>query len=112
GIGTRDECLFPANNFMGQEPGSEDEIKAFCQKNYGVSFPMFSKIDVKGKDIHPLYQFLTEKERNGNVEADVSWNFQKFLIGKDGTVRTSFSPKTRVTAPEVKEMINALLKEG
>ena len=103
---------FPANNFMGQEPGTEDEIKSFCQKNYGVTFPMFSKIEVKGKDIHPLYQFLTEEERNGKVDADVSWNFQKFLIGKDGTVRASFSPRTKVTEPEVREMINTLLEEG
>ena len=67
---------FPANNFAGQEPGTDDEIESFCQKNYGVSFPMFSKISVKGDDIHPLYQFLTDKEKNGVMDSKVKWNFQ------------------------------------
>jgi glutathione peroxidase len=92
---------FPANNFMGQEPGSNTEIKQFCTSKYAVTFPMFSKISVKGKDIAPLYAYLTEKPQNGAVDAPVTWNFQKFLIGKDGKVITSFSPKTKVTEPEV-----------
>lgn len=102
---------FPANNFMGQEPGSSEEIAEFCQKNYGVSFDMFEKISVKGKDIHPLYQFLTKKELNGSVEASVSWNFQKFLINKKGEVVTSFSPRTTVYEDEVIKAINAELKK-
>jgi glutathione peroxidase len=102
---------FPANNFMGQEPGSSKEIAEFCQKNYGVSFDMFEKISVKGKDIHPLYQFLTKKELNGSTEAPVSWNFQKFLINKKGEVVTSFSPRTTVYEDEVIKAINAELKK-
>ncbi len=102
---------FPANNFMGQEPGSSEEIAEFCQKNYGVSFDMFEKISVKGKDIHPLYQFLTKKELNGSTEASVSWNFQKFLINKKGEVVTSFSPRTTVYEDEVIKAINAELKK-
>ena len=103
---------FPANNFMGQEPGTEEEIMAFCEKNYGVTFPMFSKIEVKGKDIHPLYDFLTHKGKNGNVDSDVSWNFQKFLIGKDGTVRESISPRQSVLDTDIRKMIDALRAEG
>jgi glutathione peroxidase len=102
---------FPANNFMGQEPGSSSDIAEFCQKNYGVSFDMFEKISVKGKDIHPLYQFLTSKELNGSTEASVSWNFQKFLINKNGEVVTSFSPRTTVYEDEVIKVINAELSK-
>ena len=76
---------FPCNQFMGQEPGSNAEIKSFCQKNYGVTFLMAEKIDVKGKNQHPLYQWLTQKEKNGVENSTVSWNFNKFLIGADGT---------------------------
>jgi glutathione peroxidase len=75
---------FPANNFMGQEPGSNEEIKEFCSVNYGVTFPMMEKISVKGKDIHPLYQWLTSKEENGVLDAKVKWNFQKFMIDESG----------------------------
>src|SRR5210317_910955 len=70
---------FPANNFMWQEPGTNEEIKAFCAVNYGVSFPMMSKISVKGKNQHPIYKFLTKKEVNGVKDSSVSWNFQKYL---------------------------------
>lgn len=87
---------FPANNFLSQEPGTDEEISQFCSLNYGVSFPMFSKISVKGKDIDPLYQYLTQKEENGVLDASVSWNFQKFLINKNGVLVASFSPKTTV----------------
>ena len=87
---------FPANNFLSQEPGTDEDIKQFCSLNYGVSFPMFSKISVKGKDIDPLYQYLTQKEENGVLDASVSWNFQKFLINKNGVLVASFSPKTTV----------------
>jgi glutathione peroxidase len=102
---------FPANNFMGQEPGSDSKIKEFCTKKFEVSFPMFSKISVKGKDIHPLYQYLTSKEKNGNLDAPVSWNFQKFLIGKDGRVIKSISPSQKVTENAVINSIEKLLKK-
>lgn len=75
---------FPANNFLHQEPGTNDEIKEFCLKNYGVSFPMMEKISVKGNDIHPLYEWLTQKEKNGIMDAPVKWNFQKFMIDENG----------------------------
>lgn len=75
---------FPANNFMEQEPGTNEEILEFCQVNYGVSFPMMAKISVKGQDIDPLYQWLTTKELNGKTDAEIAWNFQKFLIDEDG----------------------------
>ncbi len=84
---------FPANNFGGQEPGSDEEIKSFCQKNYGVSFPMMSKISVKGDDKHPLYQFLTMKAKNGVEDAEVSWNFQKFLIDENGNYVAMVPPQ-------------------
>jgi glutathione peroxidase len=75
---------FPANNFLWQEPGTNAEIKEFCTKNYGVTFPMMSKISVKGKDMDPLYRWLTSKEENGVMDAPVKWNFQKFLIDEQG----------------------------
>lgn len=85
---------FPANNFMEQEPGTNDEIKEFCQLNYGVSFPMMSKISVKGDDIHPLYQWLTQKSKNGKMDSEVSWNFQKYMIDENGMLVDYASPKT------------------
>lgn len=84
---------FPANNFMGQEPGSNEEIATFCKANYDVTFPMMSKISVKGKDMHPIYQFLTQKSQNGLEDSDVQWNFQKYLIGTDGKLVRVVSPK-------------------
>lgn len=75
---------FPANNFLWQEPGSDNEIKEFCSLNYGVTFQMMSKISVKGKDIHPIYKWLTGKSDNGVMDAPVKWNFQKFLIDENG----------------------------
>ncbi len=86
---------FPANNFMGQEPGSDQEISTFCQKNYGVSFPMMAKISVKGKDMHPVYQFLTQKAKNGLEDNDVQWNFQKYLIDEEGHLVKVISPRTQ-----------------
>ena len=85
---------FPANNFMGQEPGSNENIAAFCQKNYGVSFPMMSKISVKGKDMHPIYQFLTQKAKNGLEDNQVQWNFQKYLLDEEGFLVKVISPQT------------------
>ena len=102
---------FPANNFMGQEPGTNAQIKAFCQKEYAVTFPMFSKISVKGKDIDPLYRFLTTKAENGVMDAEVRWNFQKFLVGKNGQVIASVSPRTSVNdAAVLKQIEEALAK--
>ena len=75
---------FPANNFMSQEPGSNSEIKEFCLTNYNVTFPMMAKISVKGKDIHPLYEWLTSKEQNGVMDSNVKWNFQKYMIDENG----------------------------
>ncbi len=77
---------FPANNFMGQEPGTNAEIKEFCTSKYEVTFPMMAKISVKGKDIDPLYKWLTSKDQNGVLDAPVKWNFQKFMISEDGQV--------------------------
>lgn len=85
---------FPANNFGGQEPGTDEQIAAFCEKNYGVTFPMMSKISVKGKDIHPVYKFLTEKEKNGLEDSEVQWNFQKYLIDEEGHVAKVIPPQT------------------
>jgi glutathione peroxidase len=86
---------FPANNFMGQEPGSNEEIAEFCQANYGVTFPMMEKISVQGKDMHPVYEFLTKKELNGHSDSKVEWNFQKYLISEEGYLVEVFSPRTK-----------------
>ena len=85
---------FPANNFLSQEPGSNEQIKSFCTDEYGVSFPMMSKISVKGDDMHPLYQWLTEKDKNGLEDSSVSWNFQKYLIDENGKLVKVVSPRT------------------
>ncbi len=77
---------FPANNFMKQEPGTNEEIKEFCTKNYGVTFPMMAKISVKGEDIEPIYKWLTIKDINGVMDSKVKWNFQKYLIDEDGNL--------------------------
>ena len=84
---------FPCNQFGGQEPGSEEEIGEFCQKNYGVSFPMFSKVDVNGANEHPLFSWL-KSERGGLLGKRIKWNFTKFLIGRDGAVIGRYSPQT------------------
>lgn len=85
---------FPSNNFMFQEPGNNQDIANFCEKNYGVTFPMMSKVDVKGKKQAKIYQFLTKKIYNGTVSSSVKWNFQKFLIDENGYVVKSVAPKT------------------
>ena len=100
----------PANNFAGQEPGSDSEIKTFCSTKYGVTFPMFSKISVKGQDQHPLYKWLTSKTENGKSDAEVTWNFQKFVIGKNGEWLASISPRTSVTDKEFLALIDKSLK--
>lgn len=101
---------FPANNFLGQEPLNNADIKTFCTKNYGVSFPLFEKISVKGKDIHPLYHYLTEKSENGVVEAPVKWNYQKFIIDKNGKVYSSVAPRTSVNDQDFLQSIDDLIK--
>ena len=96
---------FPANNFLGQEPGSNEQIASFCSINYGVTFPMMSKISVKGKNMHPLYQFLTQTSKNGVEDSKVKWNFQKYLIGRDGKLEKVIDPKTLPSSDEVTQWI-------
>lgn len=86
---------FPANNFANQEPGTDDDIAEFCEKNYGVTFLMMSKISVKGDDIHPLYQWLTQKSKNGKMDSEVAWNFQKYLIDENGQLVDMVEPKVK-----------------
>jgi glutathione peroxidase len=93
---------FPANNFGAQEPGTNQEIKEFCTVNYGVTFPVMEKISVKGDDISPIYKWLTQKIENGKDDAEVTWNFQKFLIDENGNWIKSFSPRT---SPDNEEII-------
>lgn len=94
---------FPANDFMKQEPGTSKEIAEFCTKNYGVTFPMMEKISVKDKEMAPIYKFLTSKEMNGLQDSKVKWNFQKYLIGKDGKLEKVIDPGTK---PYDDEIIN------
>jgi glutathione peroxidase len=86
---------FPANNFMRQEPGTNDEIIEFCKSNYGVTFQMMSKISVKGNDMHPVYTWLTQKEKNKEIDSSVKWNFQKYLIDKNGKLVAVHYSKTK-----------------
>lgn len=90
---------FPSNQFLNQEPGSDEEINSICKLNYGVTFPMFSKIDVNGKSAHPLFRYLT-KEAPGMLNYKVKWNFTKFLIDKEGKVINRYAPKTEPEAIE------------
>mgnify|MGYP000179474680 CR=1 FL=1 len=92
---------FPANNFGSQEPGSNSQIASFCQKNYGVTFPMMAKISVKGNDMHPVYQFLTQKTKNGLEDSSVQWNFQKYLINSNGELEKVIAPSTLPTDAEI-----------
>ena len=96
---------FPANNFLNQEPGSNADIKEFCTSSYGVSFPMMAKISVKGKDMHPLYQWLTQKEKNGKEDAPVKWNFQKFMIDENGQWVDVARPKVKPDAAQITDWI-------
>nr|WP_243832967.1 glutathione peroxidase [Meridianimaribacter flavus] len=92
---------FPANNFGGQEPGTNTEIASFCKQNYGVTFPMMGKISVKGDDMHEVYTFLTEKSKNGLEDSEVAWNFQKYLIDENGHLAKVISPRTLPTDESV-----------
>ncbi|WP_018932033.1 glutathione peroxidase [Gracilibacillus lacisalsi] len=97
---------FPCNQFMNQEPGSSEEAEEYCRLNYGVSFPMFAKIDVRGKNAHPLFQHLT-KEAPGIISDQIKWNFTKFLIDENGTVVKRYAPKTE--PKEIENDIKELL---
>lgn len=92
---------FPANDFMSQEPGTDQEIQQFCKLNYGVSFPMMSKISVKGKEMAPIYQFLTQKAKNGKEDSKVEWNFQKYLIDENGHLVKVISPRVLPDDPSI-----------
>lgn len=102
---------FPANNFAHQEPGTDEQIKAFCTSKYGVTFDMFSKISVKGNDIDPLYKDLTSTAKDGAFGGSIKWNFTKFLVGRDGHVVARFESKIKPDAPKVvKEIEEQLAK--
>jgi len=92
---------FPSNDFLNQDPGTDEEIAAFCTLNYGVKFPMFSKISVKGRSIHPLYNYLTSSDTNPDFSGRITWNFNKFLIGRDGTILARFPSKTGPDDPKL-----------
>ena len=98
---------FPCNQFMGQEPGTNEEIKQFCSSKYNVTFPLFDKIDVNGANRHPLYVALAGKD--SPFAGDIKWNFGKFLIGKDGKILKRFEPKTTPDAPEVTKAVETAL---
>lgn len=98
---------FPANNFGQQEPGTNVEIKEFCSANFHVTFPMFSKISVKGEDIHPLYKLLTEPESNPKFAGEITWNFNKFLIDKQGNITARFESGDQ---PESEKVVNTIMQ--
>lgn len=97
---------FPANNFLGQEPGSDKQIKEFCSLKYKTTFPLFSKISVKGKDMHPLYQYLT---KGSGFDGDISWNFNKFLVDPSGRVVARFGSRVDPLSPELTQKLEAIL---
>jgi glutathione peroxidase len=100
---------FPANEFGAQEPGSNEQIKEFCATRYQVKFDMFAKVKVKGSGIDPLFLYLTSKETNAPFSGDIKWNFNKFLIGRDGRVVARFEPQVEPTSPQVKQAIEKAL---
>jgi len=100
---------FPANNFGAQEPGTNEEIVEFCRINYGVKFPIFSKISVKGEDKHPLYKYLTERETNPEFGGEIKWNFNKFLIGRDGKIIARFESADKPEDAKVTKAIEGAL---
>ncbi|MXS72891.1 glutathione peroxidase [Chryseobacterium binzhouense] len=97
---------FPANNFGGQEPGSNVEIGAFCQKNYGVTFPLASKVSVKGDDTAPIFKYLSDKNLNGVKDTDIQWNFTKFLVDENGKLIESFPSKVKPTDEAITKYFN------
>ena len=96
---------FPANNFGGQEPGSDSEIQDFCKANFGVSFPMASKVSVKGSDMAPIYKWLTSKAENGVLDAEVGWNFGKFLLDENGKLLQYFPSKVKPDSDEILKFV-------
>jgi glutathione peroxidase-family protein len=100
---------FPANNFMHQEPGTEADIKSFCSTTYGITFPMFSKVSVKGKDIDPLYAFLTNKETDPEFAGKISWNFNKFLVDRKGDVVARFDSKDDPLGDKIPRKVGEVL---
>ena len=101
---------FPCNQFGSQEPGSAEEIRKFCSKNYGVTFPMFSKVNVNGSDACPLYQHLKSLDTKPTGSGEISWNFEKFLLNRTGEVIARYEPRTKPDAPEVIQAIEAELR--
>jgi glutathione peroxidase len=101
---------FPANNFMGQEPGTNEEIKQFCALKYNVTFPLFAKISVKGEDKHALYKFLTDKTTNPEFGGEISWNFNKFLVDRNGKIIARFSSGDKPEGEKVTQAIEMALK--
>jgi len=101
---------FPANNFMEQEPGTNEEIKTFCSRKYNVKFPLYSKISVKGDDKAPLYQFLTDTTANPKTGGEIKWNFTKFLVDRNGKVIARFESPVKPDSPEVTAAIEKALK--
>ena len=101
---------FPANNFMAQEPGTNEEIKTFCSTKYNVKFPLYSKISVKGDDKAPLYQFLTDTSANPKTGGEIKWNFTKFLVDRNGKVIARFESPVKPESPEVTSAIEKALK--
>lgn len=99
---------FPANNFGGQEPGSDEEIMEFCEINYGVNFPLFSKVSVKGEDIHPLFERLTNTE-NEDFTGEINWNFEKFVVGRNGNLIRRFKSNDKPMGSEITSTIEGLL---
>jgi len=99
---------FPANNFMNQEPGTNEEIVAFCQENYGVTFSMMSKVSVKGSDIAPVYEWLTSEALNGKMDVRISWNFQKFLIDEKGQLHDVLSPRESPRSEQVLSWLSGI----
>lgn len=97
---------FPANNFASQEPGTNKDIKEFCQKNYGVTFPMAEKVSVKGEDIHPLFKYLTEEAGKLGVKDPIKWNFTKFLIDEKGKLVAVFDSKIRPMSADITKYLN------
>jgi glutathione peroxidase len=98
---------FPANNFMNQEPGSATDIRKFCNDTYGITFPLMEKISVKGRDIHPLYKWLTSKELNGVMDSEVKWNFQKYLIDENGKLIDVIYSKEKPNSDKVVAWLNS-----
>lgn len=97
---------FPANNFKGQEPGSNTDIKEFCKRNYGVTFPMAEKVSVKGDDIHPLFKYLTEEAKKMGVEDPIKWNFTKFLVDEKGKLVAVFESKVKPMSEDITRYLN------